>query len=57
MKCAKCGMECDGWKCAICGAEDSQHDDKHVHGEPPSSRHCMPKCKGCSQAEVHCTCK
>ncbi|MBI2029623.1 hypothetical protein HYT02_04360 [Candidatus Gottesmanbacteria bacterium] len=56
MKCAKCGMDTQGWKCAICGSEDTQHDDTHIHGEPSSSRYCMPKCKGCNQAEVHCTC-
>lgn len=56
MKCAKCGMEPEGFKCAICGAESADHDVNHKHGEPASDRHCMPKCKGCNEAEVHCSC-
>lgn len=57
MKCAKCGMEAKGWKCAICGAESEQHDASHTHGEPASDRNCMPMCTGCKQAEALCTCK
>ena len=56
MKCAKCDKETEGWKCAVCGEESDSHDDSHTHGEPASSRHCMPKCQSCSQAEVHCSC-
>lgn len=56
MKCAKCGGEAMGWKCAICSDESQTHDKDHTHGTPPSDRHCMPKCKGCNQAEVHCPC-
>ncbi|HEY4489867.1 MAG TPA: hypothetical protein VJC12_01260 [Candidatus Paceibacterota bacterium] len=56
MKCAKCQGEAKGYKCAICGAESENHDESHVHGDPASHRHCMPKCASCSQAEVHCTC-
>ena len=56
MKCAKCGGEAKTWKCAICGEEAKQHDPNHKHGEPPSDRHCMPKCESCGEAEVLCTC-
>lgn len=52
MKCAKCDMECKGWKCAICGEESEKHDQGHKHGEPASDRHCMPKCTGCDQAKL-----
>ena len=56
MECAKCGGAASGWKCAICGEEADEHDSSHTHGEPASDRHCMPKCEGCGEAEVHCTC-
>lgn len=56
MKCAKCGMDAKGCKCAICGVESAHHDPNHTHGEPPSDRHCMPMCEGCSQAEALCSC-
>jgi len=56
MKCAKCNMDAKGWKCAICGEESANHDQSHKHGEPPSDRHCMPKCTDCNEAEVHCSC-
>lgn len=56
MKCAKCNGPAKDWKCAIDGAEASQHDPQHVHGVPPSDRQCMPKCEACSQAESLCTC-
>lgn len=56
MKCAKCNIDTEGWKCALCGEESTAHDPKHTHGQPPSDRHCMPKCKACGQAEVQCTC-
>lgn len=56
MKCAKCGMNVSGWKCAICGEESAEHDANHRHGEPASDRYCMLKCTGCGQAEVLCTC-
>lgn len=49
-------MEAKGYKCSICGAESDMHDEHHQHGEPPSDRHCMPKCAGCGQAEDHCPC-
>ena len=56
MKCAKCDGTASGWKCAICGAEADNHDKSHKHGNPSSDRHCMPKCNGCDEAEVHCSC-
>ena len=56
MKCAKCDMEAVGWKCAMCGHESEEHDHNHKHGEPASDRHHMPKCVGCGEAEVNCTC-
>ncbi|KKO02693.1 hypothetical protein LCGC14_0101420 [marine sediment metagenome] len=56
MKCAKCNSPAENWKCAICGEDADQHDSGHTHGDPPSDRHCMPKCAGCGQAEVLCTC-
>lgn len=55
-KCAKCDGQTEGWKCAICGVEAETHDSSHKHGEPASDRHCMPKCKGCGEAEVNCNC-
>ncbi|MBI2631418.1 hypothetical protein HYW75_00250 [Candidatus Pacearchaeota archaeon] len=54
--CAKCEGETEGWKCAICGVEAKEHDSTHEHGDPPSDRHCMPKCKTCRKAEVLCSC-
>lgn len=55
-KCAKCDGPTEGWKCAICGDESNKHDPSHKHGEPASDRHCMPKCKGCGEAETNCSC-
>jgi len=40
------------YKCDLCGAESSSHDPGHECG----SDHCMPKCSGCGEAEVNCTC-
>ena len=56
MKCAKCKKDAEGYKCAICGEESKEDNPKHTHGEPASPRHCMPCCKECKEAEVHCTC-
>lgn len=56
MKCAKCEKDAEGWKCAVCAEESENHDPNHKHGEPPSDRHCMPKCKACGKAEVNCPC-
>lgn len=51
-KCSKCGMDTEGFKCDVCGAESTTHDEHHEHG----GDHCMPKCKACGQAQVKCTC-
>ncbi len=56
MKCEKCNGPAEGWKCAICGTEADHHFAEHTHAEPLSDRHCMPKCTGCGEAEVLCTC-
>jgi len=50
--CAKCGMECEGFKCDECGEECAEHDANHSCG----ADHCMPKCKGCNEAEAKCAC-
>jgi hypothetical protein len=52
--CAKCGGDTDGWKCAICGAEDTSHAPDHLH--VGSNRYCTLRCARCGQADVHCTC-
>ena len=53
-KCSKCGMETEGYKCEMCGAESAHHDDNHGCG----SEHCVAKCNGCGQAGTveKCTC-
>ena len=51
-KCTKCDGETEGYKCDECGAESEAHDEGHKCG----SEHCMPKCKGCGEAQVKCTC-
>lgn len=51
-KCIKCDNETVGFKCDICGAESDEHDDAHEHG----GEHCMPKCAGCNEAQVNCSC-
>lgn len=51
-KCSKCGMGAEGFKCDSCGAESAEHDPQHACG----GDHCMPKCKGCGQAQVKCPC-
>jgi len=45
-------MDTEGYKCDMCGAESATHDANHEHG----GDHCMPKCKGCNEAQVKCTC-
>lgn len=52
MKCKKCDGPAKGFKCDLCGAEAPQHVETHNCG----GAHCMPKCAGCSQAEVLCRC-
>ena len=51
-KCSKCGGETEGYKCDVCNAEATTHDENHTCG----SDHCMPKCKGCTEAQVKCSC-
>lgn len=59
-KCVKCGMATEGYKCNVDGAESATHDANHGKddptGHPKGDWHCMPKCSGCQQAEVNCTC-
>jgi hypothetical protein len=52
--CPKCGGATDGWKCAICGAVATEHDEHHVHAG--SDRYCTMRCAACQQADVLCTC-
>lgn len=51
-KCIKCGGPTEGFKCDMCGAELKVHMEDHKCG----CEHCMPKCKGCGEAQVKCTC-
>jgi len=53
MECSKCGGPSEGYKCDMCGAEAMEHDISHDCG----SDHCMPKCLGCDEAEMNCTCE
>ena len=55
MQCPKCQGETRGWKCAICGSESTEHDEKHKHAD--SDRYCTMKCKTCGLADVHCACQ
>ena len=50
--CTTCKGETKGWKCDQCGEEASQHIPTHKCG----GDHCMPKCSGCGEAEVNCSC-
>lgn len=52
-KCVKCGKDTSGYKCDVCGAEAEEHDANHECG----AEHCMPKCVGCSEAQVKCSCE
>ena len=51
--CATCGSLADGFKCDLCGAEADIQDEYHECGV----EHCMPKCSGCGETEVKCTCE
>ncbi len=51
-KCTKCSGPTEGFKCDICGVEAEVHVEDHECG----GEHCMPKCKGCGEAQVKCTC-
>ena len=50
--CSKCGKDTEGYKCDMCGAESVEHNSSHSCG----GDHCMPKCKGCAQAQAKCSC-
>ena len=50
--CVTCGSLTDGFKCEECGAEAEFHDEEHECG----GEHCMPKCSGCGEPEVKCSC-
>jgi len=52
MECSTCQGGIDGYKCDTCGAESVEHDPDHECG----SEHCMPKCAGCGEAQVNCSC-
>lgn len=52
MKCKTCSGPTEGYKCDKCGMEAARHVEAHKCG----SKHCMPKCAGCGQAEVLCRC-
>jgi len=45
--CKGCGGPTEGYKCDMCGAEAESHDPNHACG----GDHCLPKCKGCGEAE------
>lgn len=51
-KCKTCNGKTAGFKCDICGVEAKKHDQNHGCG----GEHCMPKCAGCDEAEVNCSC-
>lgn len=51
-RCGKCGGESEGYKCDQCGAEAREHDAQHGCG----GDRCMPKCRGCKEAEAKCSC-
>ncbi len=50
--CKGCGGPTEGYKCDMCGAEAESHDPNHACG----GDHCLPKCKGCGEAESKCSC-
>lgn len=52
MPCSKCSGETEGYKCDVCGSESDEHIESHSCG----GEHCMPKCAGCEQSQVLCTC-
>lgn len=51
-ECTTCGGPTEGFKCDVCGAEADVHVEDHSCG----GEHCMPKCQGCGEAQVKCTC-
>lgn len=51
-KCEACGKDAEGYKCDACGVEAGEHDPNHECG----GERCMPKCSGCKEAQVKCSC-
>ena len=51
LTCTTCGASA-GYKCSMCGAEATAHDQDHSCG----STYCQPKCSGCDEASDNCTC-
>ena len=51
-KCKLCSHEVKGFKCDVCGEETEEFKADHKCGE----EHLMPKCTGCNESEVQCTC-
>ncbi len=52
-KCAKCGMDCAGFKCSACGEEMADKDMAHACGADK----CECKCSGCNMTESMCGCE
>ena len=51
--CATCGSLTEGYICEMCGETMDAPDYDHECG----GEHVMPKCSGCGEAEVKCTCE
>ena len=51
-ECKTCKGPTEEFKCDVCGEESPVHVADHRCG----GEHCMPKCSGCGQAEIKCTC-
>ncbi len=52
VRCRSCHGETKGYMCDVCGAVSDVHVESHACG----GAHCMPRCAGCYEAEVNCTC-
>ncbi len=50
--CTTCQGETQGFKCDMCDSESDHHVADHQCG----GDHCMPKCSGCGEAQVKCSC-
>jgi len=53
MSCVKCGGSTDGYVCEMCGDEMEIFVRDHECG----GEHVVPKCKGCGQPQMDCTCE
>lgn len=51
-KCMMCGRDAQGFKCDVCAIDAQKHDSLHACGPD----HLMPKCSGCDESQVRCTC-